>query len=251
MYVSDAGPTSADPVVLLHGGGVAGWMWDAVRARLETTYRVIVPDLPGHGRSADEPYISHTHTLELLRSSLSAAVQDRPLSIIGFSLGAQLAIRAASEWPGLVERVAVISAQAKPLPFPAMTLQALKLTAPLARQRWFAKLQAKELFIPSRLMEDYISTSAAITAPTLLAAVRDNIAFQVPAGWASFPGQALVMVGEKERRLMRDSASTIHTALPTSELEIVRDCGHGIPLQQPEWFAERMIEWMADGRRRR
>jgi hypothetical protein len=45
-------------------------------------------------------------------------------------------------------------------------------------------------------MEDYIATSAAITAPTLLAAVRDNIAFQLPSGWGLFPGSALVMVGQ-------------------------------------------------------
>lgn len=142
MYVSESGPPDADPVLLLHGGGVAGWMWDDLRARLETTHRVVVPDLPGHGRSADEPYVSHTRTLELLRRDVEPIAARRPLSIVGFSLGAQLAIRAASEWPGLVRRVAAVSAQAKPLPFSALTLRALKLTAPLARQRWFAQLQA-------------------------------------------------------------------------------------------------------------
>lgn len=247
MYRSQTGPSGADPVLLLHGGGVAGWMWDDLRARLETTHRVIVPDLPGHGRSAGEPYVSHTRTLELLRRDVEPIAARRPLSIVGFSLGAQLGIRAASEWRGLVRRVAAVSAQAKPLPFSALTLRALKLTAPLARQRWFAQLQAKELFIPPRLMEDYIATSAAITVPTLLAAVGDNIAFRVPSGWSSFAGSALVMVGSTERRLMRDSAEAIRAALPTCALEMVSGCGHGIPLQRPEWFAERISAWLAEG----
>jgi hypothetical protein len=40
--------------------------------------------------------------------------------------------RRATTPPGIVQRVAAISAQAKPLPFSAITLQALKLTTPLA-----------------------------------------------------------------------------------------------------------------------
>jgi len=100
-------------------------------------------------------------------------------------------------------------------------------------------------------MENYIATSAAITAPTLLAAVGDNIAFRVPLGWASFAGSALVMVGSKERRLMRDSAGAIHAALPTCTLEMVSGCGHGIPLQRPERFAEHISAWLAEGPARR
>jgi pimeloyl-ACP methyl ester carboxylesterase len=244
MFFTSSGPDDAPPVLLLHGGGVAGWMWDSLRGRLEPDYTVLVPDLPGHGRSANESYVSHSETVAALSHLLAATVPGRPVTVIGFSLGAQLAIQLASEHPGIIRQTVIISAQAKAIPFTGFTLGALGASAPLARKRWFAKLQARELFIPPRLMEDYISTSAGITKATLLAAVGDNVRFQLPAGWSTFPGRALVMVGQRERGLMRDSAAAIHAALPGSELAVIDGCGHGIPLQRPEWFNDCMTHFL-------
>lgn len=244
MYVSSSGPATAAPVLLLHGGGVAGWMWDSLRHQLETGHRVLVPDLPGHGRSAGEPYLSHSATVGALAEVLTAAARHRPTTVIGLSLGAQLAIQLAAGHPDLVDRVVVVSAQAKAMPLTGLTLAALGVTAPLARQRWFATLQARELRIPAHLLEDYLRTSAGLTRQTLVAAVGDNLRFALPAEWSRFGGRALVMAGREEPRLMRDSAAIIHAALPGSELEIVERCGHGIPLQRPEWFNARITAWL-------
>ncbi|MEV8184029.1 alpha/beta fold hydrolase [Specibacter sp. NPDC078692] len=70
MHVSRVGPEVGAPVLLLHGGGVAGWMWNSLRRSLESKYSVLVPDLPGHGQSADEPYRSHAETVEALSLAL-------------------------------------------------------------------------------------------------------------------------------------------------------------------------------------
>ncbi len=222
-------------------------MWDSLRKRLEPDYAVLVPDLPGHGRSAAEPYVSHANTTAAIAELLATTVPGQSATVIGFSLGAQLAIQLASERPDLVSQVVVVSAQAKAMPFTDLTLAALSISAPLARMRWFAKLQARELFITPNLMEDYIGTSAGITKETLLAAVGDNVKFTLPDAWSTFCGRALVMVGGRERRLMRDSAESIHAALLSSELLVVDECGHGIPLQRPEWFNDRVVGWIPRG----
>jgi pimeloyl-ACP methyl ester carboxylesterase len=244
MHIARFGTNGSDAVLLLHGGGVAGWMWTSLRQRLESAHLVLVPDLPGHGKSVDEPYRSHAATVDALATVLSRSAEG-PVTVIGFSLGAQLAMQLASEHPHLVSRAMVVSAQARPIPFMRLTLKALALSAPLARRRWFAGLQARELFIPPELMEDYIKTSAGITRPTLLAAVEENMRFEVPTGWPTFRGSALVMAGRKERAVMRDSAAAIQAGLPHSTLEIVNGCGHGIPLQRPQWFNARVATWLS------
>jgi pimeloyl-ACP methyl ester carboxylesterase len=238
------GPADAPPVLLLHGGGVAGWMWDSLRKRLEPDHRVLVPDLPGHGSSSDEPYRSHAQTTESLAALVAAEVSE-PVAVVGFSLGAQLTILLAADHADLIRSAMVVSAQARPAAFTGVTLRALSAAAPLARRRWFARLQARELFIPPDLLEDYIETSASITRPTLVAAVGENMRFRLPEGWSRFSGHALVMVGGRERALMRESASIIHAALPTSEREVVAGCGHGIPLQRPDWFGDRVSRWLS------
>lgn len=243
MHVSRFGTADGPPIILLHGGGVAGWMWNSLRKNLEPTYNVLVPDLPGHGRSADEAYRSHTETVEALGEVLSRNA-SKPAAVVGFSLGAQLTIELASKYPDLVDRVLVVSAQAKAMPFTGLTLRLLGATAPLAQNRSFARLQARELFVPPELMEEYIDTSVNITKSTLLAAVEENMRFEIPEAWSEFRGHALVMVGQRERALMRDSAVNIHAALPGSEFEIVEGCGHGIPLQRPDWFNDRVAAWL-------
>ncbi|HLR46079.1 MAG TPA: alpha/beta hydrolase, partial [Deinococcales bacterium] len=230
--------------LLLHGGGVAGWMWEPLVWTLQPGRRLFVPDLPGHGRSADRPYVSHAETVRELAALLRTGGNRQPAAVIGFSLGAQLAVLLAARWPELVSEAVIVSAQAQPLRLNRAVLSLLGLTAPLARRRWFARLQAKELSIPAAMLEDYIATSAGITRETLLSSVSENFGFELPEEWKQFPGRALVMAGARERKLMRDSAVTIHRALPGSELEIVEGCGHGIPLQKPAWFSERLADWL-------
>lgn len=221
-------------------------MWESLQQQLESAHLTLVPDLPGHGHSAAEPYVSHSQTVRELTQILTDMVPNQPVTVIGFSLGAQLAIQLASEHPELVRQVVIISAQAKTMPFTKFTLKLLGITAPLARHRWFAKLQSRELFISPRQMENYIRTSSSITRESLVTAVGENMRFRLPEEWHTFPGRALVMVGGREGRLMRDSARAVHAALPRSELEVVEGLAHGIPLQRPEWFNQRITAWLRE-----
>lgn len=244
MYVRTFGPEDGSPVLLLQRGGVAGWMWNSLRERLESKYKVLIPDLPGHGQSTDQQYRSHAETVDALSQMLRRG-DSAPAAVVGFSLGAQLTIELASKYPKLIDRAMVVSAQAKVMPFAGLTLRALGVAAPLVRNRRFARLQTRELFVPPELMENYIDASAHITKATLLAAVEGNIRFELPAAWSRFRGQALVMVGRRERGLMRVSAAAIHDALPGSEIEVVDGCAHGIPLQRPDWFNGCVAAWLS------
>lgn len=239
MYVKRFGHEDARHLLLLHGGGVAGWMWEPMTNRLGDEFSFLVPDLPGHGRSADEAYQSHDHTVSRLASLLERSGSS-PVAVVGFSLGAQLAILLAARFPELVDQVTIISAQAAPTPAPGVTLALLGATAGLARHTWFAKLQAKELSIPPELLDHYLHASARISKQTLLAAVGENIRFTIPSRWRAFPGSALILAGSRERQFMQTSARSLHNALPGSVLEIVEGVGHSIPLRRADWLAGRI-----------
>lgn len=243
MHIERAGTGGAPSVVLLHGGGVAGWMWRPLRQFLPAALDLIVPDLPGHGRSAPDEYVSQHETIRDLRRFLHDEVET-PFVVVGFSFGAQLAVSLAAEDPDAVSHVTVISAQSRPSRFPALTEGLLAIAAPLARRPWFARAQAKELFIPDDLIDEYVRTSAALSASTLTTVVGDNIRFTAPAGWRGYTGSALLLAGADERRIVTESARELHRQLPGSELRIVDGCGHGIPLQRPEWLAQTLLtQW--------
>jgi hypothetical protein len=97
IVVDEFGDRNGTPVLLLHGGGVAGWMWRPLIEQMGAGYRFLVPDLPGHDRSAHADYESHERTIEALVEALQHR-EDRPVAVVGFSLGAQLAVLLALTW---------------------------------------------------------------------------------------------------------------------------------------------------------
>ena len=53
--VSRRAPEQGPAAVCLHGSGADGIVWSNQLSRLSSQYRIIVPDLPGHGRSEGQP----------------------------------------------------------------------------------------------------------------------------------------------------------------------------------------------------
>lgn len=97
--MSDVQPSSDNrPVVMLiHGATLNGRMWDPARRFLDPHYRVITPDLPGHGSRMGERY-----TLEGSVQTVLDAVRDigsAPLILGGDSLGGYTSLAAASALP--------------------------------------------------------------------------------------------------------------------------------------------------------
>lgn len=61
IWYRDSG--EGDPVVLIHGYLESSEVWDGFADRLSQEFRIIAPDLPGHGKS---DVYSETHTMEMM-----------------------------------------------------------------------------------------------------------------------------------------------------------------------------------------
>src|SRR5215218_297298 len=100
---------AGEPLVLIHGVGGDASTWDGVAPDLAKRFRVIRPDLRGHGRS---PLLTDPCTAEdLARDVLQ--VMDRlgvaAAGIAGNSLGGQVAQALALLAPPRVRKLAFIS----------------------------------------------------------------------------------------------------------------------------------------------
>ncbi|MFD7306665.1 alpha/beta fold hydrolase [Promicromonospora sp. NPDC059942] len=249
LWWTETGPSDAPVVLLLHGGGVGAWMWRGQVAALRDRYRVVTPDLPGHDHSAAMPFPSAAELVEDLAGLLKEV--GPAATVVGFSFGAQLTVALAAAHPDLVARAVVISALTEPMSLPGLSAWLVRAAAPLGGQRWFARLQAKALYIDDEMFDDYLRTARSLSATDLVALTRANAAFRVPEAWADFPGQALLLAGGAEPRALVRGMRNLHRSLPGSELEVVAGAGHGLPLQRPAWFTERLLDWLAQGQPRR
>lgn len=82
-------------LLLLHGWGLHGGVWDTLMPRLTPQLRVTRLDLPGHGRSRSVPM---PHSLTELTLQTMAAVPPGAV-VLGWSLGGLVALEAALRMP--------------------------------------------------------------------------------------------------------------------------------------------------------
>jgi len=120
---------SGAPLLLIHGWGMHGGMWDGVAEQLAQNFNVYAVDLPGHGYSrgqrADVGWVerSDTHHVPnvegdgyrcaqpILRDIVDAlSVQfDEPLTVCGWSMGGQIALHWAMREPEKIKRLVLVT----------------------------------------------------------------------------------------------------------------------------------------------
>ncbi|HET6317209.1 MAG TPA: alpha/beta hydrolase [Chloroflexota bacterium] len=99
---------AAPPILLLHGLGVGGAVWQSFARRLLPERAAVAPDLRGHGQS-DAPrggYEPRGYALDL--AALIEDLRLQPLPVVGHSLGALVALALADLRPELVEWLALL-----------------------------------------------------------------------------------------------------------------------------------------------
>jgi pimeloyl-ACP methyl ester carboxylesterase len=98
------------PLVLVHGLGGTIENWRALAPPLAERHRVLVPDLPGHGRSAPLPEARHLDALAEAVLGIADAEEIGPAVWVGHSLGGVLALRAAVRRPDAVRGLVLAAA---------------------------------------------------------------------------------------------------------------------------------------------
>jgi len=218
------------PIVFWHGWGLNLRVFDGLRAALDDAWQTTAVDLPGHGRSDWDP------------EPLPAALLDtlpRGATLVGWSLGGQLALRAAALAPERVARLVLIS------------------TTPrfVRTEEWLHGVEAKLLTqMRTRLLLDYRGTvddflslqvrgsrSAAAVQAALRGALLEHGAAQpaaLDAGLAalestdlrpllaSIRAPALVIAGQYDRVTPPGAGAALAAALPRARgIELAR-AGH-------------------------
>lgn len=98
------------PLVLVHGLGGTIENWRALAPPLATRHRVLVPDLPGHGRSALLPEAGDLDAPARAVLGIAAAEEMHGAVWIGHSLGGVVSIRAAVLQPETVRGLVLAAA---------------------------------------------------------------------------------------------------------------------------------------------
>ena len=158
VYQSEEGRISYNdtgsgfPVVLLHGYLETALIWESFASRLSEKFRVITPDLPGHGGSS--PFGS-VHTMELMASVVKDLLHHLGVQrsfIAGHSMGGYVTLAFADQYPDLLSGFCLFHSQ----PFPDAPMAIEKRMREIA----LVKEGKKEIFIRENIARMYASASA-------------------------------------------------------------------------------------------
>ncbi|APO72292.1 alpha/beta hydrolase family protein (plasmid) [Rhizobium gallicum] len=110
-YVEMGDPDGV-PILLLHGFTDSARSWSLAAPYLATGFRVVAPDLRGHGHS-DKP--EGCYTIPEMATDVRFLIETLglvPTHVVGHSLGGRLAQAVAERWPRLVRKIVLLSTSA-------------------------------------------------------------------------------------------------------------------------------------------
>lgn len=233
-------------LIFIHGGGVGSWMWEHQASYFNKANCIFVT-LEGHGVRHEETGFTIEEQAKEILEIIAKNRERRPVCLIGFSIGAQIALRCIERAPEQIDFAMINSALVRPMHMMKHFISPLvRLSSPLIRNRSFAKLQAKELYMDKEFFERYYEESIHMKVETLINVLRDNMRFQLSALPTNIQTKLLITVGANEKRVMRQSAKHIHRHFPNAQLEIIEQMKHGFPIAQPTRFNSLLRNWLED-----
>ncbi|MBD7985997.1 alpha/beta hydrolase [Sporosarcina sp. Sa2YVA2] len=246
MIYDEYGDKHAPLLVFIHGGGVGGWMWDK-QISYFGEYYCIVPTLQGHGDRSDENTFSIRENAIELIDLIKEKGTGKNIHIVGFSIGAQICLEMIHLAPALITTAVVNSATVIPMKFvSALIAPTIKMTFPLIKNKSFAKLQAKQLYMDGEYFERYYEDSLKMKAATLVEILKENMSYSLPDNLAESATRILVTVGDKEKGLLLKSAKKIVDCHKKTEMHIIPNMGHGLPIADPRLFNEIVEKWIME-----
>jgi pimeloyl-ACP methyl ester carboxylesterase len=255
-FVGGSGP----PLVLVHGLGGAASNWTELAPLLARRHRLLVPDLPGHGRSTALPAVSGLEPY----ADRVALVAERegmlPAPVVGHSLGGMVVLRLALRRPDDVKAIVLAGAAGLSIGnvFGRQLLSLFTAVRPgriAARHRsWVARSPRLR-----KLVFGFVSVSDPVALTN--EAVEGFLAAQllhtdVDGAWqalrADDPRQeleaigcpVLVLWGAEDVQLPIDDAFE-YTRRLRAQLRVIPGCGHLLIGERPD-ACERAIEDFLD-----
>lgn len=248
MHYRVHGPDTAPVLVLVHGFGASVHTWEPWVERLQTQYRIISVDLPGHGLTrTPRGYSFSASSNAQLIDDLVDRLGVRRFTIVGHSMGGAVAVRYALRAPQKLDAVVLVAAAAWPRERPSdrapLVFQLLRNPIgrailryvnprPFAERGLISAYRDREM-VSDEVVDRYVDLARAPGRRALLTSGRNN-AGDAPLRPEMFAGigvPVLVIHGEDDRIIPVEDSRALAAAMPSARLVTYPDTGH-MPMEE-------------------
>lgn len=263
VHVRDQGVRNGRALVLIHGSNASLHTWEPWVTRLQSEYRIITLDLPGHGLTGTNP--NGRYDMESYVDVVDQVMQQLgvPHAILaGNSMGGGVSWNYALSHPEKVDALVLVDAAGAPsaksrnmpIGFRIARMPGVRALAEVITPRSMFEASLKTSvydpgFATPQMVDRYweLNRYPGNRAATLARfAQMTQARAATPARLAAIKVPVLIMWGQEDNLIPVAAAQWFHKALPTSQLIIYPKVGH-IPMEEiPDQSAEDVKRWLAD-----
>ncbi len=206
-----------EPLLWVHGGMGCGADWKFIYKEPPAGYRLIAPDLRGHGASANP---SGAMTFRQLALDVRALLQHLGIArtkAVGVSGGGIVLLHLATLDPACVDSMIVVSA---PAYFPEQARAAQRqFSAAMLGEAEMARMRARHVHGDAQIDRLIAWTHA-------MADTYDDVNFTPPL-LSTIKARTLIVFGDRDFLYPVSMATDLKSAIPNSYLWVVPNGGHG------------------------
>jgi pimeloyl-ACP methyl ester carboxylesterase len=247
------------PVVMLHGGGLdaAGLSLRRAIPVVAQRYRVFAPDWPGFGQSDSMPIKWRVEEcIDFLGDFLDALGLKRAI-LIGVSMGGGFALGFTIRAPDRVERLVLVNSAGLGRKIPGGFVSYLTTRLPFLNELWWALLTRNRMLARQTLCGPFVKQNGILSDEMVGEIIRlgrragTGAAFrQLQRSEYRWQGlrtdysqrlcevkvPTLIVHGAKDTIVPVSWAERAHKLIKNSKIEVIYDCGHMPPVEEPEQF---------------
>ncbi len=246
-------------MVLIHGFGVSAETWRRNIPVLASKWRVLAPDLIGHGKSdrPDNAPYSMRYYVDSLRTFLKLTDVRKP-ALLGHSMGGLIAIRLALEDASNESRALVLEDSAglgggpsfsTRMSFLSYLLRMSLLGPSESRVRgWLKKSFYND---PTKITDEAVKRALDSWKDADYRRVQRKTAMGLrkserKTSWfiEQIPVPTLLVWGEKDKQIPAKVAYRAAKKIENSKVEIIPNCGHAPHSECPEEFNRRVVAFL-------
>lgn len=225
----------ATPLLIAHGLFGSARNWNVIAKRLSATRPVVVVDMRNHGAS---PWFD-THSYTELADDLAATI-DKPMDVLGHSMGGKAALVLALKYPSKVKRLVI--ADIAPVAYthsqmgPIEAMQEVDLNTVNNRADALAQLGGLENGVAEFLLQslDVKAKRWKLNLDVLATEMDKIVGFPQVSG--NFDGPTLFLSGAKSDYVQHAHRDTIKALFPQSYFAKISGAGHWLHAEKPREF---------------
>ncbi|WP_438432123.1 alpha/beta fold hydrolase [Gorillibacterium sp. sgz500922] len=256
LWYKQTGNPQGAPIIAIHGGpGLSSYYFHNYLDFLNEKNQVIYYDQRGCGNSESKSELQN-YGFAQLTDDLDVIVnhfgKTQPVTLLGHSFGAIVALQYALDHPDKVDKLILVSTPfIKSTMQPGMLLQLYRTLPPMgspkAVNQWYSKRMAEyyksTLYKPAD--DEKLDIGPASYAP-MMSVFKTMKSFSLKDRLPGFDKTTLIIYGAAEKEVISTKDQlTLHQDLPNSTLVKFDHSGHWSFLEEPENFQKTVLDFLA------